>query len=681
MLQFRAGPYTALVLVLSAGLAQRVQHPKFFPFSTLQGSKLSLVVPRGPGFTEPRPTIRYEPAEIMMEKGFPPPDASSSQGRQAVREHPILSIPGELLIKIFDFGIALAREDVTLGERERRLIFTVSQVCSTWRQLTLSTPSLWSSILYLRNDWRPNVVDIMVERSGSSRIDLMFLPPHLRRDDEHKVEEQLQIAINLVDRIRFLCPRLRSIQWEIQELGVLETLISMLQSNNHPALQCIDLRVPEHPGGCGVQNSQPYNRHQMERLMKSGSNHIYSSLSRIIFQYVPLSYFPTDMFSHLRHAQLSFPGPSLRFVSLTTPQLILFLQNTPHLEELEIDSNAFFGKRLVPSELDLPVLLPCLMQSVWKGAHPDSVHNLLALLDLPKIQLLDVTINDHYNPVVFPIDDPPHVTSLLDLRELVVRFQERENVDVITSKLYLSTLERLELAYIGKYIGISTSQYPCIPACGSVFVSSGGKLSNLTELILSDLALRKVPSEDTAFEHLPLRSLTLICCPDVLYCDLVKLIEFRSERYQRGAIDEIRSEKLIAGSAVSSQAGRKIRPLPKMRRTAVVAPTVSPVSVKQGEILDYENFLPARLAQMYIRDCPLISKEQVDASAARELGTVTTHGHLQRYDATAPTHTQRSPERTPRSGFNGALLWISWDHKKEEQKRIARSKHSRKSHV
>jgi len=228
---------------------------------------------------------------------------------------------------------------------------------------------------------------------------------------------------------------------------------------------------------------------------------------------------------------------------------------------------------------------------------------------------------------------------------------------VITSKLYLPSLERLELAYIGKHIGRSTSQYPCIPAFGSVFVSSGGKLANLTELILSDIALRKVPSEDTAFEHLPLRSLTLIgcvdvqpflrslaehtsmkigarscprleeialiSCPDVLYCDLAKFIEFRSERYQRGAIDEIRlSEKLNSGSAVLSQAGRKIKPLPKMRRTTVVAPTVSSVSVKQeAEILNYENFLPARLAQMYIRDCPLISKEQVDVSAARELGT------------------------------------------------------------
>ncbi|KAJ8093066.1 hypothetical protein PM082_020547 [Marasmius tenuissimus] len=66
---------------------------------------------------------------------------------------PVHRLPTELLVSIFKYATECGdlQEQITPTEAPR--IVTISMVCGRWREITLSTPSLWSSISLWLFDW------------------------------------------------------------------------------------------------------------------------------------------------------------------------------------------------------------------------------------------------------------------------------------------------------------------------------------------------------------------------------------------------------------------------------------------------------------------------------------------------------------------------------------------------
>lgn len=80
-------------------------------------------------------------------KGHSPTSSRSSPRSQIDKSHaagPISTLPPELIIEIFTFVLFSPIEPTNTARRTRTTTLTLTQICSAWRTLVLSTPVLWS---------------------------------------------------------------------------------------------------------------------------------------------------------------------------------------------------------------------------------------------------------------------------------------------------------------------------------------------------------------------------------------------------------------------------------------------------------------------------------------------------------------------------------------------------------
>ncbi|KAG6831850.1 hypothetical protein H0H87_003649 [Tephrocybe sp. NHM501043] len=127
-------------------------------------------------------------------------DASSSSYYQdsSTSRAPIYRLPYEILLEIFStelqdrysgdrlFQRRLPRRSLTLGKKLDPIL--LGQVCKQWRDTTLSSPLLWSSLSVLCN-LKPQTAELLaiwLERSGEQPLTINFIESlcDLKTDDE-----------------------------------------------------------------------------------------------------------------------------------------------------------------------------------------------------------------------------------------------------------------------------------------------------------------------------------------------------------------------------------------------------------------------------------------------------------------------------------------------------------------
>ena len=85
----------------------------------------------------------------------------SSRRNASRRQHPIITLPGELLALVFSLGT----------EEDPMLPVAVSHVCTAWRALALHTPSLWRHVVL---DERLDMWTERIRRAKACTLDVVL---------------------------------------------------------------------------------------------------------------------------------------------------------------------------------------------------------------------------------------------------------------------------------------------------------------------------------------------------------------------------------------------------------------------------------------------------------------------------------------------------------------------------
>ncbi|KAK0232750.1 hypothetical protein IW262DRAFT_20742 [Armillaria fumosa] len=298
--------------------------------------------------------------------------------------HPIRSIPDEVLMHIFSFCVheiydLLEKRDTPNSLDSRKPPWTLSQVCRSWRSVTLSTASLWRCVCLDFDEY--------LEPKDEHLLPFM-LGLHLQRARQY----QLTIRLSSVDDISshaFIPLLLTSIPyWKhlrtcipAKSLAVLSTYGSYLES-----LFYLDINIPLHYA------SSP-SIHAFETAHSLRILEIESTLCR--------------------HVYLPDGGHGLTDLTVRGPfvkHIFSLLRKTPNIQRLNLDileSKPF-------ERLNSPILMPKvtkLIISEWVNVAPSSIAHIFESLELPKLSSLTFDLDNEDSDdavLVFPEILPHH---------------------------------------------------------------------------------------------------------------------------------------------------------------------------------------------------------------------------------------------------------------------------------
>ncbi|KAK0506587.1 hypothetical protein EDD18DRAFT_1455861 [Armillaria luteobubalina] len=299
--------------------------------------------------------------------------------------HPIRSIPDDVLRHIFSFCVHevydLLQEWHTLNSLDsRRPPWTLSQVCRSWRRVSLSTASLWRC-LCLDFDRYPKPKDVLLHQ--------FMLGLHLQRARQHQLTIRLS-SVNDISSHAFIPILLISIPYwkhlrtciSAKSLAALSAYGSYLES-----LLYLDIDRPKGHSNSSI-DIHTFEMAQSLRILK-----IESTLCHNVC--LP------DGGRGL--TELTVRGP---FVKNIFP----FLSKTRNINRLRI----IFDASKPFERLDSPILMPkvtSLVISEWDDVAPSSIAHIFESLELPKLSSLTFVLDNEDSDdavLVFPEILPHH---------------------------------------------------------------------------------------------------------------------------------------------------------------------------------------------------------------------------------------------------------------------------------
>ncbi|SJL03067.1 uncharacterized protein ARMOST_06412 [Armillaria ostoyae] len=305
--------------------------------------------------------------------------------------HPIRSIPDDVLRHVFSFCVhdvydILEEDHVPNSLGSRKPPWTLSQVCRSWRRVSLSTASLWRCLSIDFEQYR---------EPKDVHLHQFMLGLHIQRARQCQLTIRLS-SVNDISSHAFIPILLTSIpHWKhlrtcipAKSLAVLSTYGSYLEG-----LHYLQIGLPE------AHAASPIHAFEMARSLRILD--IHSTLCRHI--YLP------DGGKVL--TKLVIHGP---FVN----HIFSFLRKTPHIQELELHFVASKSFERLSSPIMMPKLTS-LVISEWDGAAHSSIAHLFESLELPTLSILQVTLDNEDNSTnfVFPEMLPHHhcrgITALI----------------------------------------------------------------------------------------------------------------------------------------------------------------------------------------------------------------------------------------------------------------------------
>ncbi len=305
--------------------------------------------------------------------------------------HPIRSIPDDVLKHIFSFCVhgvydILEEDDVPNSLGSRKPPWTLSQVCRSWRRVSLSTASLWRCLSIDFEQYR---------EPKDVHLHQFMLGLHIQRARQCQLTIRLS-SVNDISSHAFIPILLTSIpHWKhlrtcipAKSLAVLSTYGSYLES-----LHYLQIGLPD------AHAASPIHAFEMAQNL------------RIL-----------DIDSTLcRHICLPDGGKVLTKLVIHGPfvnYILSFLRKTPHIQELELHFVASKSFERLSSPIMMPKLTS-LVISEWNGAAHSSIAHLFESLKLPTLSILQVTLDNEDNSTtfVFPEMLPHHhcrgITALI----------------------------------------------------------------------------------------------------------------------------------------------------------------------------------------------------------------------------------------------------------------------------
>ncbi|EIW75779.1 hypothetical protein CONPUDRAFT_146915 [Coniophora puteana RWD-64-598 SS2] len=589
------------------------------------------------------------------------------------QEPAMFFLPEETLIAIFDIAIRLndslhicaASPSNTIDARP--YAFVLAQVCAYWRQLVVSTSSLWSLISYRARTWRPELVNPQIERSGPYPLDVVFIASTI--EEESDMDEEVSVANAFVSLVSPLVARFRVVHFDVHDHRSFESILHLLGRNDAPLSKDLGVFVSTAPPAFDVSSHMQMDWEDTEATAKCmGLTH--PLLRSISLQDLYLPSFPMHMLVNVTRVELNFTG-SQSHSHQYEPKLVhllQFLNATPRLEDLILECGSKF-KCLSPSTLSdsfgLPgrVELPNLRNFTWTNALPYSVKSVMNSLSTPRLESWKLSIRVRQNTATMNVSVRVLIPSL---KELYVECVDREGLETAFGRLGLPSVERFEVVYVPlskpkSKLSIQPAP-PVFPYISGLFVAPC--LQNLTHLSVCGFAIPKsyVPGGIGEFElmYMPslrclsfiectgaapflgqlaapnesikvgvnvcprLREVTIVGCADVDREDVEELLRSRSQRCQREEIQKIVQTKGDAQEALLL--GRKIVPLRRPKRAGPGAAThgapTPPAGVSNAEAPSYEAFIPAQLERLHIEDCELVTEGDATTLEDMDYGTM-----------------------------------------------------------
>ncbi|EIW75758.1 hypothetical protein CONPUDRAFT_146904 [Coniophora puteana RWD-64-598 SS2] len=662
------------------------------------------------------------------------------------QKQPINWLPSELLSRIFYHVLWQdpASDNDSCFSVQRNTFYpdtiVLSQVCSLWRQIALSTSRLWSYIPYRTRRWCPNVLGMSLERARSSPIDLIYAVRSRDVCAKANAQEEVRTGKELLKTvIRPYSHRLRSLHVTFHEMVGMDAVVTTLSSLDFPMLEHCEFIVPPTNHRYFLSKTSALN------FLHHSTPCRFDSLTSIRVQRVPLRCFSRHTLVNLRKLYLSFPAQGSL---LPTDELLRFLTHSPQLEDLTLDDVwlTWAHSSTTTSSTDphadslLDATLPMLHRLTWRAAAAANVSSLMSSLHIPRLQSWDLTvlpaskrnINSHNFTVPLsqpqgrpPTSDPLEgIHTLSALTDLTVQCHDAEGLKGVLRKFGFPALERLELGFLDPNPGAKL----VLPRADSLFRDP--RLPTVTHLTLTDFALEgerayrraagnghgdgygsEVEDEDMAMlRYMPnlvsltlvscasagvllhelartctggspaagpdegpgvracpkLEEVTLMSCQDVSFGDVYRIAHLRSRKpYQGSAAANMnvdgsgsggvpRSDIHSADPGLSNSNGkeaaigdappspdpsallqRKIVPLRRSLRRAAqntsnpyhgevaaqAAVGAGPTPTMMFSMSEALN--PAKLARVYIDDCPLVMKG--DAAALEGMGVMVSY--------------------------------------------------------
>lgn len=215
---------------------------------------------------------------------------------------PIRRLPPELLVEIFSFSCVLPSNDLT--QRKISAPYNISHVCSYWRELSISTPNLWSRIsvdLDFATDDTPKVVEMFLKRSFRRPLTLI-ISDSLGYDQLFKVMNAL-----MTERHRF---------YKVELQGWLCTFdlpyerAYMPQDNVFPTLEYLILKAGWESYNCTFFQTRAPNLHTvtLEDISQGGPINLPDSVTSIDISDGLSSFvlFQASRYVGIRHASLTY---------------------------------------------------------------------------------------------------------------------------------------------------------------------------------------------------------------------------------------------------------------------------------------------------------------------------------------------------------------------------------------
>ncbi|KAK0440838.1 hypothetical protein EV421DRAFT_1960830 [Armillaria borealis] len=310
--------------------------------------------------------------------------------------HPVRSIPDDVLRHIFSFCVHevydLLEERDTLNSLDsRHPPWTLSQVCRSWRRVSLSTASLWRCLsIDFEQYLKPKDV----------HLHQFMLGLHLQRARQYQLTIRLS-SVKDVSSHAFIPILLTSIPyWKhlrtcipSKSLAALSTYGSYLES-----LLYLEVYLPEDHA------ASPTGIHAFEMAQSLRILEIESTLCHHV--YLPDGgHGLTDLTIH---------GPFIKHI-------FSFLRKTPNVKKLKL----YFEASKPFERLNSPILMPQvtkLVISEWDEVAPSSIAHLFESLELPKLSSLTFDLDNEDSDgtvLVFPEILPHHRCHKLRRLEVV----------------------------------------------------------------------------------------------------------------------------------------------------------------------------------------------------------------------------------------------------------------------
>ncbi|KDQ55586.1 hypothetical protein JAAARDRAFT_323678 [Jaapia argillacea MUCL 33604] len=291
----------------------------------------------------------------------------------------IKNLPNELLQFIFRFGARLAGED-----QELPFPVSTSHVCRHWRELSLSTPDLWSRLnISILRPWEEERVRVYLERSRIALLDIRLS----RHDwaDESSQRHGKSCSMKMPIFISLLLPHIHrwrtlaiNIDADTEEEGPYPTIIKQLNDHSAPKLEYLHVSVIE-----------PVDRHEfIPRPIGPILVHGASALAKVRLRNA-IAGEGSLPFQHVTTLDLGF---SHKYTSPTEYSDIQWvLESSPHLEHLTLRGKLFHLEDNM-SVIELPFLRS--LRAVFATrVSTEYIHRLFTILSTPALKALELYAN------------------------------------------------------------------------------------------------------------------------------------------------------------------------------------------------------------------------------------------------------------------------------------------------